>query len=345
MKRTDELPSIDAASFLRIGPRGFQQQYRNRGVVIRGLARRWKTFASWQLDQLEELAGHTRVVYHYAPRMNRSEPVYREATFAEFVALASRRPNLILGPAYLDEWNLLWDLPALERDLQADVAGLFPDWLAKAPMVWDLARRQRTSLWIGQEGSGTPMHADSQSAITFLAVLHGAKRLVCFSGQDLGPRYYPFLNRLLDAGSLYIEPSPEGVRDACARLDTRLPTVYHADLEAGDVLHLPARWFHQLRNRALTVSVSRYYYQRANARLSIAQTHRSNGPRAALAYALLLPLVRLSPVDLAGVAPARAERIEAVLNRLTAWHPERARWIDRVLEAALFKGRRRPFSL
>ena len=100
-------------------------------------------------------------------------------------------------------------------------------------------RRSHTRLWIGPEGSGVHCHRDLQD--NFVAMVHGRKRFYltpphgtpCLGGHRL---VTPFLHEAVNA-----------VTHRESQADSLCSTI-EVDLESGDVLYLPAGWWHATLN-------------------------------------------------------------------------------------------------
>lgn len=232
MGATSEVERVAAPSRIE-----FRERYlrRERPLVISGLTDGWSA-RDWSFAALSRRFG-TRIVpvavtrrgvIHVDPRQGVS---YRWMALGEYLARMSgaEHPGLYLTTP-VEPF-----LPELRRELDV------PDYCRDA-------RWRRSRLWMGAAGTVAPLHRDL--AHNLFVQLVGRKRFWLYHRRDT-PRLYP--RPLLSRRPNFSRFDPERADDPhfpLARAAARLEVT----LEAGEVLFLPALWWHHVR--ALEVSLS-----------------------------------------------------------------------------------------
>jgi hypothetical protein len=130
---------------------------------------------------------------------------------------------------------------AVERraEVQSELDRVDWPWLQRAFDVAGEGRLEACQLWCSNGGVNTPLHYDGSS--NFLAQLRGRKRVLLFHPRH-SFRLYPYpVGHPLDNYSMVADPDAPDL--------SRFPAVacaqgVEAILEAGDVLWLPAYWWH-----------------------------------------------------------------------------------------------------
>jgi len=187
--------------------------------------------ARWDLPSLRQRLG-TRavpVVCNGGPRISwdpRKGLSQRSLPFAEFADRLVERG----GDAFEYLQDDVNDVPVLKADYR------LPDCLGARAIL-------REKLWLGGGGLITPLHYDPVE--TFHWIIRGAKRFLCYRPGVL--RYYPY-----PAGSdapfiSQVDPDHPRPREF-PRFATAVPVEF--TLRAGEVLYLPAFWWHQVYSQA-----------------------------------------------------------------------------------------------
>lgn len=227
----------------------FDREFLGRGrpVVIERGASDWPARDAWTPERLKHrLAGRTvkvasseRDVFGY----DEAEAAYsvEELPFAEAADLIMRvRPSS--RRYYLMQQSIPREFPELVPDLPA------PEYIGGA--------RAHPHLWFGTEGNLTPLHYDM--ANNLFGQLMGRKRFLLFDPAQ-SERLYP-----RDAASRHhnlSEVDPERPDPA------RHPRFVEArswtcEVGPGDLLFLPAFWWHQVRSLEVGLSVSVWWSPR-----------------------------------------------------------------------------------
>lgn len=163
----------------------------------------------------------------------------RTVPLAEFVArITSSGPS---NDCYAVAQNRNLEDPAF-APLMDDVP-FDPDWLR--PDGWKAC----SALWLGPEGTVTPLHHDTCNIL--FVQLHGTKRFRLVA---------PHETTLLDgARSMYAAVDPE---DPASLGPVRVQAV---DLGPGDAIFLPVGWWHHVRALSVSISLAFTHFVRPNA--------------------------------------------------------------------------------
>lgn len=111
------------------------------------------------------------------------------------------------------------------------------------------------SIWFGSAGTSTPLHFDSPDNLH--CQIYGSKRWVLFSPYDT-PYLYPYPEDDRYSHVSHVDlANPDFGRFPLFRQATPLEVV----LEPGDMIFVPAFWWHYVRSRTISVSVNRWWHQ------------------------------------------------------------------------------------
>lgn len=199
-------------------------------VVLRGAASQWPA-AKWTMESLRDRVGSAVVPVHTGRWKRAGWRIARDGTTTPTSA-ASYLTDVLEGRAtgYLAGFELLRAVPSLRADLA------FP---ATGPFSTDV-------VWIGPAGMATPIHFDFVPNV--YAQLAGQKRWRLWRPErELKPRFAGlggFAMSALDAGD---GPDAAGLPDMDVVLD------------AGDVLLLPAKWWHRVDTLTDSIAVNRWW--------------------------------------------------------------------------------------
>ncbi|MFD5543273.1 cupin-like domain-containing protein [Streptomyces sp. NPDC127079] len=224
----------------------FDSEYRAKGrpVVLEGYAARWPSVRTWSFDSLAERCGSVPVVVD-----SYSSKAARSTTFGEFVTLLKESAGTGAPPIYLQEWYYKTTAPELADDMpELEIA----QYDFRRNLYGD-AGSTNHQLWLGQKGGITRLHQDSYSVDVLHAQIVGEK-LWYIMGPD---------SELL--------PGPDGELDVRALLDSPATQLTRFVLRPGDVLYLPAWWFHRIELLSDSIGLGRKALDEANLRLHVRQ--------------------------------------------------------------------------
>ncbi len=159
------------------------------------------------------------------------------------------------SPFYLLGWFAFRQHPELYDDITP--APYFVHDLVSAldPALRDIfewtSNREYTAVFIGPEGSLSPLHHDFWNTHAYLAQIRGRKRAILFSPNDYSDFMY---------GGQVDPEQPDFERFPlfdCA-------TAYECIIEPGDTLLIPANWPHQVRGLEKSITVSHNFFNESN---------------------------------------------------------------------------------
>lgn len=195
-------------------------------AVFRGLAAKWPAVRAWRFDELARRVPDREVRLVVGNR-EAAETRFERSTLRGYLESLHEGPGQADGARYLKEFDLLDAVPALRADLRH--GELLPP---------STVRSLRT--WIGPAGARTGLHYDYLDNLAVQVI--GSKRWwLARPGavERLGAvsdKYdaWAVLSRL-DARTLAERDGPSG-------------DFFTVDLHPGDVLHVPAGWWHEVTN-------------------------------------------------------------------------------------------------
>lgn len=148
---------------------------------------------------------------------------------------------------------LTWFAFHRHPELLQDVAPLY--WirdftrLVRRPLEW-IHRVDYWSLFLGPEGTVTPLHKDFAHTYGSLAQIRGRKRVLLFSPEETPLLYHGLLD-------------PE--RPDFSRFPLfEFAQAYECVLEPGEILFWPPNWWHHVRGLEPTISVSHNFFDHRN---------------------------------------------------------------------------------
>ncbi|MEE1752885.1 cupin-like domain-containing protein [Streptomyces sp. SP18CS02] len=268
----------------------FEQEYRfkRRPVVLEGYAADWPSVRGWSFRYLAGRCADVPVVVD-----SYSSRAARKTTFGEFVTRLEESAGSGAAPLYLQEWYYQINAPEIAEDMpELDIAQY--DFRRN---LYGEAASTNHQLWIGQQGGITRLHQDAYSVDVMHAQILGEKLWFI-----MGPE-----------AELVPGPDGEAGLDAlCASPDTRLMRFV---LRPGDVLYLPALWFHRIELLSDSIGLGRKCLDEVNVRAHVRQRIGE-----LLALALNPDELRVTHSELFEVVIARAralaDRMDIDLSRL-----------------------------
>jgi len=137
-------------------------------------------------------------------------------------------------------------------------------------VVFGHSARDMKWIYIGEEGTGSPSHIDTNYSSAWLWCARGKKEWRCVHGGDWDRLGYEELNRKGNLPDLF---RPD-VRSHPILLESRL---YEGIQEAGDVMYNPSKCLHAVYNTQFTVSLTHNYVDCSNLADIVADCSRSLG--------------------------------------------------------------------
>lgn len=255
-------------------PEDFHRRYLRpqRPVVMTDVARRWRAFGTWTPEHFA--ASHPDLPIRYElwtsdhaadeARDYHRNRRFRETSMEDFVALVRRTEG---RSVYSTNFEIFRHAPELRHDVES-----FEPWMATARLPAFM--RRKTALepyfWMGPAGTVTVLHFDR--AQNLYAQLYGRKRWILFSPDQSDRLHWP----APDLREEMLQFSPV---DAERPDLERFPRFAEAEpieviLEAGELLFLPAGWWHQVRSLEPAISLNVFWYEPIRTTLAMRHYYR-----------------------------------------------------------------------
>lgn len=211
-------------------------------AVFRGLAADWPAVRTWTFPRLAALGRDLAVQLVQGDR--ESGPTrFSSSTLGAYAELLAHDAPPGDEPVYLKEFDLLKHFPDLRSEVDSD--RLFPSGAMKS-----------CTTWIGPAHARTGLHCDLLDNLAVL--ITGRKRFylahpdaVEQAGQA-SPKY--------DAWARLSQVDARELVEAAQGDDTGFFVV---DLEPGDVLYVPAYWWHEVVNTTSSILLSGFFGTKA----------------------------------------------------------------------------------
>jgi hypothetical protein len=222
---------------------------RDEPLVIRGGAATWPALERWSPEYLARRLGPIEIAYKTSS--SNAHPDFRArslaAMFARQRAPLERFLELIgSGPRserahylFTGDEHFLLRRRAGQTSISPELAPLLED--VVTPALFPEEQLYTVWAWLSGPGVRTWLHYDNNGCHNLNAQICGRKRCVLYAPDELA----------------HLHPFPLGGANPahnCSRIDVERPDgelriaasvqAWHAELEAGDLLFIPAWWFH-----------------------------------------------------------------------------------------------------
>ncbi|HEY9793794.1 MAG TPA: cupin-like domain-containing protein [Candidatus Obscuribacterales bacterium] len=220
----------------------FLEQYysANRPVVLCGLMDNWKAMQAWTPQYLKSVCGATEVEIQAGRNTTKlyeinDKPHRRQIRFDEYVDMVFNSQET--NDFYLTARNEFFHRPGVDsllRDIE-----MFPEYLQPNNNGDGLF------FWFGPKGTVTPLHHDVQNI--FMSQVIGRKHVKMIPSSELDLIYNHFsVYSQVDVENPDFERFPK----------FRQATVMDVDLDPGEVLFIPAGWWHHVRSLDASITIS-----------------------------------------------------------------------------------------
>ena len=238
---------VATQSIARVNSETFEKQYleQNKPAIISDALADWDAIGKWSPDYLSSVLRAKRVTiavsneaqFNYDPNSGAGEGAsrYRSAQMDFVNAVSSICKD---GPEhyYLMQRSVPDEFPELLQDIRT------PEWLTDQSAA--------INLWFGSAGNVTPLHYDHTN--NFFAQVYGRKHLTLFDPMQTDLLYpYPLESPASHVSFIDLEqPDLEEYPKFC---QTR---ALAGVIEPGELLYLPAYWWHHVRSLQISISVN-----------------------------------------------------------------------------------------
>ncbi len=256
----------------KLSPETFQQEYlagSGRPVIVTDAMVGWKALSKWNLDYFKSQFGSDTVIVE--PTLNsKVSKVMKLADYIDYIETPSgkspgfwidvdtdrplsKAPECGEVPLYLYSWNPIMRHPELLDDVEV-TPYFVEDWIPfLTPATRELLRWATPPyywIFVGREGSPPTLHQDFGGTHAYLAQVTGRKKCTLFSPQE---------SELIYQGR--IDPEKPDL--------SRFPllakaTFYEGILAPGEMLFIPAGWWHYVRVLEKSITFSYDFFNRAN---------------------------------------------------------------------------------
>ncbi|XP_070811532.1 bifunctional peptidase and arginyl-hydroxylase JMJD5 isoform X2 [Pituophis catenifer annectens] len=206
-------------------------------LVLEGVVEHWPCLRKWSVDYLLQLAGNRTVPVELGARYTDQDWSQNLMTVAEFIRrfVEQENPN-----GYLAQHQLFDQIPELKEDIG------IPDYCC-------LGKNDEEEItinaWFGPSGTISPLHQDPQQ--NFLVQVMGRKYIRLFS-PDQSEKLYPHEGHLLHNTSQVDVEDPDLVKFP----KFKAAAFQDCILSPGEVLFIPASYWHYVRALETSFSVS-----------------------------------------------------------------------------------------
>ena len=233
----------------RVSSERFEKGYldQNRPAIITDALSDWDAIGKWSPDYLASarpaklvtVAVSSETQFNYDPNRGVGEEAsryrYTEMDLLHAVSAICRNGP---GPEhyYLMQRSIPDEFPELLQDI-------------KTP-AWINDQRPAINLWFGSAGNVTPLHYDHTN--NFFAQVYGRKHLTLFDPMQTDLLYpYPLESPASHVSFIDLE-QPDLEKYPKFRETRTLAGV----IEPGELLYLPAYWWHHVRSLQISISVN-----------------------------------------------------------------------------------------
>jgi histone arginine demethylase JMJD6 len=218
----------------------FVREYlkKRRPVIIQGAMDDWPARSLWSQAFFRERYGADKVMVRNFS--SRAEESYFETQLGPYIdSFDSANRSNTSRPPYLSDWPCTKFHPELQAHFS--IPPYFNNWLDRLP------KRARHNLnyllvLIGPPGAVYDLHVDSMSTHAWIAHFEGKKRFVLYPPEQAENLY----RGAVDPDRPDLESYPQ-FRAASGRRE--------AYLEPGEIIFVPADWWHQVTSVGKTLSI------------------------------------------------------------------------------------------
>lgn len=231
----------------------FKKQYLSqlKPVIIKDGIASMPAVGKWDLDYLDNKIGKKEIEldHHHSAKFKWSMEAF-------FIYLRSQDSKA--EKQYLTQANIVKYFPGLLDDLSPYPIYGLPDWKCNSLLPRDMFyQNYQMELLMGKKGTGFFLHYDRGFMNAFVGQICGEKEVVLLPPSD--KKYlYPLENEIARAEV-----------DIWNVDEKAFPEIKHASpafytLQPGDLVYIPANWWHTTRNKTFSIGVTFNSINKAN---------------------------------------------------------------------------------
>jgi Cupin-like domain len=205
--------------------------------VYRGLVAHWPAVQRWSLPYLAQRCGELEVALVDGNRERHSTHL-RTSTLREYLSSLAQHGQAL----YLKEFDLLKAAPQLHQDL--GYGDIFKPRTVRAVRAW-----------IGPAQASTGLHYDYLDNMAVQLV--GRKRFYLVRPGVV--ERHGFVSKKYDAWAVLADTDAQALQALASQQQHSEEDFLCVDLAPGDVLHIPATWWHEAANLSTSVSLGSFY--------------------------------------------------------------------------------------
>ena len=241
------MKSVEAQSIDKVSSETFEREYleQNRPVIITDALSDWDAMGKWSPAYLSSALKAKQITvavssegqFNYDPNSGVAEDAsryrYAQMDFENAVSAICQDGT---EHYYLMQRSIPDEFPELLQDIRT------PTWLnGQSPAI---------NLWFGSAENVTPLHYDHTN--NFFAQVYGRKRLTLFDPMQTDLLYpYP-----LEASANHVSFIDPEQPDFEKYPNSRQARAFVGLIEPGELLYLPAYWWHHVRSLQISISVN-----------------------------------------------------------------------------------------
>jgi hypothetical protein len=250
-------------------------------LVLAGAAAHFHAVSSWTPAYLAQRIGAVEIDYkcsssHVHPDFHQSEIkamfARRHATFAEFLELLSQGPEAERAHyLFTGDEQFLLRRRAGVTTIHPGLAPLLED--VEVPHWFPEERLYTVWSWFSGRGVRTWLHYDNNGCHNLNAQITGRKDCWLFAPDELA-RMHPFPLGGKNPAHNCSQIDAEHPQSAFAA-DFGAARAWHAQLAAGDVLFIPAWWFHTFQHHGQFNSNVNFWWRPEHARWNVVSARQA----------------------------------------------------------------------
>lgn len=214
-------------------------------IKIKGLGESWPAMNNWSEHFFKKNYGNLIVpVRKYGAGSDYIRTHMKLSTYLEYLNNVERDAN-IQDKLYLADWEISKQHSPLLEDFATPLY-FKDDLFNELPTELKFGR---TWIFIGHKLVSTPLHQDTFSTSAWLTMIQGSKLI-----RLIPPNYADFIDQ---STSLYDD-------ETISKLIEKQVPIHEVEIQRGDTLFIPGRWFHEVINLNNNIMVTKNFLDKWN---------------------------------------------------------------------------------